>query len=215
MAVMIAIEQSLLPYTLVFAGPASLLAAVALVTWLLWRQKARWADLGLKRPESLVKTIGLGLLLVPGIILCIAVAAPIATEVFGIDKVADAGASRFGNLEGNLPLLLMWLAISWIHAGFNEELIYRAYFISRLENLFEYSITWLPTLLAVVTAACFFGYRHMYYQGWYGFITTGVIGLFLGAIYVWLCRNNIWPLVIAHGSLDTLGMTLRFLGIDD
>ena len=125
---------------------------------------------------------------------------------------AKSAVNRFGDLEGNIPLCVGWLTISWVHAGFNEEIIYRAFLLSRFEKVVsETGRTW-AIIIAIILVALFFGYRHMYYQGWYGFIVTGTIGLFLGAMYFWFGRRNIWPLVIAHGSIDSIGMVARFLG---
>lgn len=212
---MVLVKQLLLPITIVFAGPISLLVAVVLASWRLWARGISWSSLGLIRPTRIWPTILLGFLTFVGIIAAVAISAPIATEILLVSRVEDAGESRFGGLEGNLPKLLLWLCLSWVHAGFNEELVYRAFLISHLERVFNASRNYAPTIGAILLAACFFGYRHMYYQGWYGFVTTGAVGLFLGVVYAWVGRKNIWILVIGHGLLDSLGMTLRFLGLDD
>lgn len=215
---MVAVKRALLPVTLVFAGPASLVVAMALATWALWRRGDRWYDLGLRRPRSPAKTLLGGVVVAAGILGSVALSAPIATELLGIEKVADAGAGRFGALEGNLPLLLLWLALSWVHAGFNEEMIYRAFLLTRLEEVFRgfgvETVGWVAPVLGVAFAAAFFGYRHMYYQGWYGFVTTGAVGVFLGVVYLRWGRRNVWPLVVGHALLDSLGMVLRYLGVD-
>lgn len=211
---MVVIKQSLLPHTLSFAGPVSLVAAVVLASWRLWRRGEQWRDLGLGRPQKLGRTFLLGLAVMVGIVLSVAVSAPIATELLGISKNENLGLGRFGDLQGNWSLFLMWFVLSWVHAGFNEELIYRVFLISRLERVFKSLDPKLRIGLAVLLAAAFFGYRHMYYQGWYGFITTGTIGLFMGIYYVRYGRVNMWPLVIGHGLLDSTIMTLQFIGLE-
>jgi len=49
------------------------------------------------------------------------------------------------------------------------------------------------------------------FQGWAGVIGTGVYGLFFGAA-TYVSTGRLWSAVIAHGTLDTLGSTLLFLG---
>lgn len=214
MVAAVAVKQAILPITIQFAGPVSLLVAMALASWRLWSRGESWRALGLRRPQRLWLTLAGGVGVAAVIIASVAVSAPLATEILHIDKVADAGAGRFGDMEGNLPLFMMWLAISWIHAGFNEEMIYRAFLISRFEGAFALLGKNLAGVIAIFLAAAFFGYRHMYYQGWYGFVTTGVIALSLGALYLFIRKRNIWPLIVGHGLIDTLGMTARYLGAD-
>lgn len=48
-----------------------------------------------------------------------------------------------------------------------------------------------------------------------GALTTGLIGLVMGILYLWFGRKNMLPLVLGHGLMNSLGMTFRFLGIRD
>jgi membrane protease YdiL (CAAX protease family) len=212
MIAMVVVKQSLLPITIIFAGPISLLTGVILASWRLWSRGERWFDLGLRKPESILKTIALSMLVIAGIFAAIFISANFSREVLGILPPAGSGVNRFGDLEGNLFLFLGWLTLSWVHAGFNEEIIYRAFLISGFEKVFSETGHKWAIVFAIISAALFFGYRHMYYQGWYGFTVTGTIGLFLGVMYFWFGRRNIWPLVIAHGFIDSIGMVARFLG---
>ena len=66
-----------------------------------------------------------------------------------------------------------------------------------------------------VAAALFFGYRHAYYQGLYGFVATGAVGAGLGFFYIWIGKRNLLPQILAHGYMNSLGFTLRFLGLRD
>ena len=62
MAVLVIVKQSVLPYSFLYAGPASTLSAMAVGTLLLYRRGLGWKDLGLRWPESWIKTAGLTVL---------------------------------------------------------------------------------------------------------------------------------------------------------
>ena len=57
-AVLVGVKQSLLLYTVVYAGPASTFSAMAVATFLLYRRGFSWSDLGLRWPDSWLKTLG-------------------------------------------------------------------------------------------------------------------------------------------------------------
>ena len=37
------------------------------------------------------------------------------------------------------------------------------------------------------------------------------IGLILGAVFI-RCGRNLWPVIVAHGVIDTIGITALYLG---
>jgi membrane protease YdiL (CAAX protease family) len=63
------------------------------------------------------------------------------------------------------------------------------------------------TVLAVVLQAMIFGFRHSYDLSERS-ITVGLIGLAMGIGYVVFGRN-LWPLIFAHGTLNTMSMIGR------
>ncbi len=207
--VLVGVKQSLLPYTQVFAGPASTFSAMVVGTYLLHRRGLGWRDLGVRRPESWEKTALWAVFVVGLIILTSGLVGAVADLFFE----AQPRTNRFGDIEGDTAAFIMYLALIWTHAAFFEELLFRAFIISRLESFFG-EMKW-ATPVAVVLAATFFGYRHYYYQGMNGAIVTGCIGLSLGIYYVKRGRHNLWPQFLAHGFINTLGFTFRFLGIED
>lgn len=119
-------------------------------------------------------------------------------------------AARFGNLHGNTPLYLSWLAILWF-AGPAEEVFFRGYIISRLNDVLGSSA--LALVISVVFPAVIFGLGHFYYLGWRGVFVTGMIGLTLGVLFL-LYRRNLWPLMIAHAMINSAGFTAQYLGAD-
>lgn len=103
--------------------------------------------------------------------------------------------------------LALWvLAVAWFAAGFGEELIWRGFLMDRLMRLKGISgRLWL----AVVLQAAVFGLPHLY-QGWAGVIVTGVVGLLFGWLRI-RSNWNLWPLIIAHGLVDTISMCAGYL----
>ena len=207
--VLVAVKQTFLLITIKYAGPISTFTAMAVATWRLRAQGMGWGDLGFRRPESWRKTLlwsgaAFALIAISG------GAGSAFAELF-YDKayVAD----RFGDIEGDVPMYLVWMALVWTHGAFFEEMLFRAFLINRL-GVFLGGGTW-ATVLSVVIAAVFFGYRHAYYQGPNGFIVTGIIGLALGFFYVWIGRNNLMPQILAHGYANSIGFTMRFLGLKE
>ncbi|WCL55174.1 CPBP family intramembrane glutamic endopeptidase [Gimibacter soli] len=209
LAVLVTVKWALSPHTQLFAGAGSTTSAMIVGTLLLRRRGLRWADLGFRRPESWLKTLGLAVLVFGIYIVALSAMQGVADHFF-----EDVGTSgRFDHVEGNLVAYLILMGVIWTHAAFFEELIYRAFFINRLGTALGGSRVAL--LVAVVLSGSFFGYRHLVYQGMHGALMTGAVGVAFGLVYLWFGRRNMWPLIIAHGAVDTIGITARFLGMMD
>lgn len=118
---------------------------------------------------------------------------------------------RWGDIAGNLRLYLLMLAISWISGAFAEEMFFRGFLITRLQTVLE--STKFASVLAVLLPALLFGYVHVYYQGLHGFVNAGIVGLIFGTLFL-LYKRNLWPLVLAHGFINSLGFTAEFMGWD-
>lgn len=205
---LIVVKQSVLLFSEVGGGPASTLTAMIVGTFMLRRRGMAWADLGMTKPDSWLKSV-LWAAIVFFLILLTAGVTSAGADLF-FDK--QPRTNRFGDIEGDVAAFAMYLVIIWTHTAFFEELLFRAFIINRLEA-FLGDMKW-ATPVAVVLAAAFFGYRHYYYQGMHGAIVTGCIGLTLGIYYVRRGHRNLWPMFLAHGSMNTLGFTMRFLGIE-
>lgn len=199
-----------------FAGPVSLIFTLAILTLYLRGRGIGWRDMGL-RPLPGIKA---KLLLIPqtaltgiaffGVVVLILKGGP-AIGLGFIGEVPETVGDRWGDLEGNVPLFLLWLAIVWTAAAFGEEMFFRGYLITRLETAFG-GIRW-GLVLAVLLPALLFGYGHYYYQGLSGLVLTGAIGLALGTMFL-LFRRNLWPVIVWHGLIDTLAFTATFMNWD-
>jgi membrane protease YdiL (CAAX protease family) len=102
----------------------------------------------------------------------------------------------------------MFLIIAWTSAGFGEEMLFRGFFLTRLEGLL--GKTRLALMLAVVLQAMLFGLSH-YKQGPSGILVTGMIGLVFGTFYA--RGRNLWPLIIAHGLMDAVSLVGLYAGV--
>lgn len=204
--VLVGVKQLLLPVTMLFAGPASTFSAMIVATWLLRRSRSSWSELGLQMPENWLRTIWHTALVFVALLAAAGSFQALANLFF-----EDIGTSgRFDFVEGNLPGYLMMLALVWTHGSFFEELLFRAFIITKLD--LGLGQTRFSGYLAVLLAAVFFGYRHYYYQGLHGAVVTGGIGLVFGLIYLKAGKKSILPLALAHGAMNSTAQTIRFLG---
>ncbi|MAG37044.1 MAG: hypothetical protein CL878_12480 [Dehalococcoidia bacterium] len=167
-----------------------------------------WRELGLAWPRSWPRTALLGSGAMVGAVLVI-----VAVQMLGVNlpgmEVAPVDASRFDVLTGNLPLFLLMVVLAWTTIAFGEELLFRAYLISRLLAVFQ------PTrarwVLAPLGSAVLFGLAH-YVEGPLGIASNGAFGLLFGLIYLRTGRN-LWVTIIGHGLLNTLRFALVFAGV--
>ena len=114
--------------------------------------------------------------------------------------------SEFADLEGDLPRLLLFVALSWTLAAFVEELAFRGYLLTRITDLAGTSP--LVRSAAVVAVALLFALIHNE-QG-----ATGMVLVFVDAVFFgWLryAYHSLWASVVAHGVSNTIGMVAFFL----
>lgn len=203
-AVFVLSQTLLISLAVPMAGVISVAVTVLAITWLLRRNGESWADLGLARPARLGRT----LLLTLGVLLLAYFAASVATVVamqgFGW---AAPDYARLADLVGNPAMLLLMLGISWTTAAFGEEMLFRGFLQSRLQQLFARIRGAKP--LAVLAQAGLFGIGHAY-QGPTGILVTGTVGLVFGSAAVRL--RSLWPVILAHGLMDTVSMLALFSG---
>lgn len=125
--------------------------------------------------------------------------------------VPDGVEDRWGDVYGNLPMLLLWLGIVWTAAAFGEEIFFRGFMVTRAMALFQ-GVPFAP-VFAVLIPALLFGLGHFYYQGLRGLVTTAAIGIAFGAAFL-LLKRNLWPIVLVHGIVDTINFITLYLGTE-
>ncbi len=189
--------------------PGSIAVVICLVvaTLRLRQYEFGWEKLGFALPDSWAFTI-----------LLAAVAYFVTTLIIGLvtDPLADllklppSAFHKLGELSGNLPyLLFMIVAIGWGAAAFGEELLFRGFVLNRLQATFgggSYALA-----LAVLAQALLFALGHIY-LGWRGVMNAGTVGLVFGTFYA-VSGGSLWPLIIAHGLIDTISMYALYAGI--
>lgn len=103
----------------------------------------------------------------------------------------------------------MLVPFAWVCGGFGEEMLNRGFIMTRFAQLLGGG-RW-AWIAAMVLQAIPFALGHTY-QGPVGMAGIFVAGVIFGAARL-LCRGNLWPVMIAHGLLDTLGFFLMYTGI--
>ncbi|MCE9521587.1 MAG: CPBP family intramembrane metalloprotease [Alphaproteobacteria bacterium] len=185
------------------------LTVLLILAWVKLRGET-WASFGLIVPAKWGRIVGYGLLLF---------AAQLAFSVLALQPIEHAvaaftgsgpnkAAQVLGELTGNFPLFVFLLPFVWLFAAFGEEVFYRGYLMSRFAQFMgEGKIAWT---VAVVAQAILFGAAHAY-QGPPGMVGVAIGALISGAgTLIW--GRNLWPAIIAHGLIDTLGFTLIYMG---
>jgi membrane protease YdiL (CAAX protease family) len=194
----------------ILGGPITYLGlTISLVfLWIVSRLRGiSWRYFGLIRPKNWFRTVLMSL----GIALAVLLTVKLIINPI-MNAIPSAGyqdLSRFDYLKGDLPNLAIMLVNIWITAAFLEEFLFRGYLMNRFIGLLgsESNLTWVITL---VGQAVIFGLVHAY-QSPIGMFKVGLIGLVFGISYRVVGRN-LWPLILAHGLIDTLDMVSHYLG---
>ncbi len=166
---------------------------VQLVAWgglglyLLWRTGLRPSGVGLARLQwrtDLLGGVGLAALIgLPGLALYLAARA--------LHLNASVIPSGLGDSWWRIPMLVLTAFAD----GWAEEIIVVGYLLTRLGQL------GIGPRAALVWSSLLRGAYHLY-QGFGAGLGNLVMGLVFG--YAWQRTGRLWPLVIAHGLIDTV-----------
>lgn len=115
--------------------------------------------------------------------------------------------SSYEAVEGNIPNFLILLAVGILFGGVIEEFIYRGFVIGWGTTLFGER----SGILLVFVSGTVFGIAH-WYQGIAGVLSTGLIGILLGLIYL-ATGKKLLPIMLVHMVNNILGVTAIYLGI--
>ncbi len=163
-----------------------LVAWGALALYLLWRSGISPAGIGLGRLRwrDLSSGIGLAALIgIPGLLFYL------AARTLGLN--AEVEPSSLQHSWWRIPVLILAAFAN----GFAEEVVVVGYLITRLRQL------GLTQSKAVLISSGLRGIYHLY-QGFGAGLGNVVMGLVFG--YSWCRTARLWPLVIAHGIIDSV-----------
>lgn len=194
----------LLLVVLVVAADLLLPALVVLVLagLSLAARRERPASLGLAPLRPLGRAAGAILgMTVAWTALQLALLMPLAEHLSG--QRQDVG--MFAEVEGNVRLLALLLALSWTLGAVVEEVAFRGYVLTRASAIVPGHVS---AWAGVVVAALLFGLIHTE-QGLVGVALTTLDGLFFG--WLRLRFGSVWAPVLAHGMNNTIGLTAYFL----
>ena len=172
------------------AGPA------VLAYHFLWRDKRLGvAGFGRRSPGFVVGYGLLGLVAVYGALFGTAILVESIRLALG-GEIQDAE-----DVGDGVALTAASLAVAYvisITAGVTEEIIFRAYAITRLEELgWRRAAVWAPGVV--------FTLLHLY-QGVFAVVYIGAITVVFTWLYRW--KRSIWPVVVAHALFDGVQLTL-------
>ena len=169
------------------ASVAQLVSWGLLALYLLWRSGIRPSAIGLGRLRwrpDLLGGIGLAALIgIPGLLLYL------GARALGLN--AQVEPSALHNSWWRIPLLVLAAFAN----GFAEEVVVVGYLITRLRQL------GMSNRTAMLASSALRAVYHLY-QGF----GAGLGNLMLGLVfsYTWSRTGRLWPLVIAHGVIDTV-----------
>ncbi|MEO0818261.1 MAG: type II CAAX endopeptidase family protein [Pseudomonadota bacterium] len=187
-----------------FSGQLYIFVALITATWFVRQDGQTWRDLGLRWASSWQDYAKGAAMVVVTIVAAVVASAAVQ---YAILAVTGAPAERTFYDVSTLPLYLTMMALIWTTNAFGEEMVFRGLIMSRFATMF--GGTRIGWILAAFAQAAVFGAGHAG-QGIHGVIITGFVGLAFGLLYL-IARRNLWPMIIAHGIINTIGMTVLHL----
>jgi membrane protease YdiL (CAAX protease family) len=187
-------------------SPLGMLAGVVVAVLFIRGSGSSLEDFGFRKPASRRNTV-----LTTIAMLAIAFGTFYVLDPFLVPRFGKPDFQVFEPLEGNLPLYLTMLLMSWVGAAFGEEVIYRGFILTRIAQAAgDGDAGWW---VGIILQATIFASLHTY-QGWTGVIEIFVFGIGVG----WLYRRSgrsLLPLILGHGIIDTIAMTAFFMGFGE
>ena len=181
--------------------------AVGIIALVLWWRDQGLGSLGLRAPENWWATLGLGLALGAGIqLLSVVLIEPLSEKL----THRQHDHSVLAGTKGNWKMLLLWIVTVWVLVAFVEEGVYRGFLMTETAWLLGFGR--LALIANLFFSSLVFGLSHGY-QGRAGILSTGIVGLLLGLIFI-RSGFNLWLPVFVHGFIDTVGITMIAFGWD-
>lgn len=176
-----------------------------LIIFYLKKQNKTLRNLGLKKNGLTVYTFIVG---VVSALLLIAfnkwVYHPLIVHFFVVEPYTE-----YDFIRNKLSNLLITIVAAWIIGGFYEELVFRGFIQTKLQDwfaIYKYSF-WIAGLFSSIL----FGLYH-WQQGIFGMIPSFLGGL-LWTYLLWRYKGNLWYPIISHSVYDTIALTMIYFGV--
>lgn len=181
--------------------PTLVLLAMAVISLIVRRHGP--STLGLRKPAQpgrmAAEVLGLSLL---WSVLVLALFIPVMEHLTGQRQ----DVSQFARLEGNVPLLLFMLLLTWTLAAFGEEFAFRGYVQTRAREVLPDGVA--GAVVAVLLSSVLFGFLHTE-QGVIGVVITTLDAIFWSTLRY--RYRTLWAAILAHGFNNTIGMVAYFI----
>ncbi len=184
------------PYTFV-------VISLAVIMFCLW-QDGNLDGIGLKTNQPVLKIAGIAILLfLSSEILMDFLIQPLINKLTG----EKADYSTFNRVTHQPAKYARYLFYVWISAAFGEEVFFRGFLFRQMNEWFA---RWKnKTILMSILSSVMFALPH-FYIGPSGLIITFLFGLFFSWAYIRF-HYNLWILVLLHGFIDSVFLTLAYL----
>lgn len=182
-------------------------ASVLLIAGALWFRGESPSAIGFAPPEDWGGTILLGFAYAVLLqLLAATLVGPLSEKLTGTEH----DHSVFDGVRGNRRVLLRWLALVWTLVVFLEEGIFRGFLMTEIVKVAGTG----PVALCfnALFTSVVFGLAHGY-QNRSGMVSAGMVGLFLGALFIFE-GFNLWLVIFVHGFVDTIAIVLIAAGAD-
>jgi membrane protease YdiL (CAAX protease family) len=160
------------------------LCVIFVVLYLIHRSGENWATFGLSRPQAGDVGIALALVMADW---------ALWYRFSSLLPNDSADGERFFRGPGSAAERLM-MVVKYLTVGFVEELVTRAYLITRLERLLQSG--WQ----ALLWSSLAFGSFHVYYGVDATLLYFFLFGLVFGGFYLLIRR--LWPFALAHALIN-------------
>jgi membrane protease YdiL (CAAX protease family) len=187
----------LIPTAIIFLAPLGGLS--------LWLRGDGWSRIGIRRSSNGWRTLVLALVIGVGYqLLSLWLIVPCLQQL----TCEPLNLSQFDSLPDSISSLALWLTIAWTLAAFGEEMIYRGYVLNRFADLATNGN--VGRIIGAIGSSALFALGHSY-QGLSGIAETFIFGCVLAGSYL-AAHRNLWLVVLAHGTANSLAFILIFLG---
>lgn len=166
--------------------------------WLLHGRKLGWDSLGLRKPAIWWRVAAGAVALYLANMALTQWVVPVLAQMLH----PQLQPSFLAYIRGDIPGLVLWIAIGWVAGGFMEECLFRGFLLTRIAQLCGGGRVALA--VGIVAQALLFGSMHLY-GGSFAFVYATVFALASGIFYL-LMGRNLWPLIAVHGVWNSVAV---------